>query len=681
MFPLTAFLIALAVLYLPGCIIWNNRFDNPAATAAAAPPTSIFEYVLIGIMCSKLHIAISAISMLTLAVLLSIGISLCLLAVSKTRRTNPSITKLNGQDFLPLLICVGTGIVFAYWFFSHSLADWSHLTQSEDNIRHYAYIRSLLNSTDWSTLNVSMYGIGNSQSLNPYLSQTGGFYPLGWHIPSAITCALASTSIGIGTNVINFTLIGISLPMGSYYLISQIFPNESKLRVATGAIVSLVLPASPWVLLAVWPLFPNLATMCLVPVAAALFIDATTDSSAYRSTKIAAFILCCGGISVTQPNGIFVCAVFLIPYTVWICSRHAGERQFSNKFSKDKAKLIAGTAAGLSISLIWLFVYKLPPFQGVVSYYWSPISTIWQTMVDCLLAAYPIQPASIFAALLCAAGVLGLLRKKLYWPVISCSLAVVLYVVAAAFGDNVIKHVLTGFWYTDPYRVAAMLAFCSIPVAYFGFILFLGAVKTIADRFEMPCGSHIVDIAAVLALFIVFALPSFAIRGVAEITTPYSTMTASMRGFTRIEEGAILTDSKIKFLNKVAMITGPNAVIANTPYDGSCFAKGVANLNLLFCNDENYTELTTSNWAIDLRSNLCNYVSSDSTRENVCEKDIQYVLSLEENEKIIQTWYPSFESSSWIGLTEIRDSTPGFELVLHEGNMSLYKIIDAQFIK
>lgn len=604
------------------------------------------------------------------------GISLFFLIISKTRRKKPSKAKPNGQDLLPLLICIGTGFLFAYWFFSHSLADWSHLTQSEDNIRHYAYIRSLLNSTDWSTLNVSMYGIGTSQSLNPYLSQTGGFYPLGWHIPSAITCALAATSIGIGTNVVNFTLIGLSLPIGSYYLISQVFPNESKLRVATGAIVSLVLPASPWVLLAVWPLFPNLATMCLVPAAAALFIDATTASSAYRPTKIAGFVLCCGGISVTQPNGIFVCAVFLIPYTVWICSKHAGERQFTNKIGKDKAKLIAGSAASLSISLIWLFVYKLPPFQGVVSYYWSPISTIWQAMVDCLFTAYPIQPASIFIALLCAAGALHLLRKKVYWPVVSCSLAVILYVVASAFGDNAIKHVLTGFWYTDPYRVAAMLAFCCIPVAYSGFILLLGTVKAIADRLDMPSKSSIVTIAAVLALFIVFALPSFAIRGVAEITTPYSTMTANMRGFTRVEEGAILTDAKIEFLNKVATITGPNAVIANTPYDGSCFAKGVANLNLLFCNDENYTESTTSSWAINLRSNLCNYMSSSSTKKNVSDKDVQYVLSLEEDDGTMKAWYPAFEQSRWTGILSISEATPGFELILQTGDMALYKIIN-----
>lgn len=674
MFPLTAFLIALAVLYLPGCIIWNNRFDNPAATAAAAPPTSIFAYVLVGILCSKLHIAISAISIFTVTVLLSIGVSLFFLIISKNRKSNPSIAKSNGQDFLPLLICIGTGFVFAYWFFSHSLADWSHLTQSEDNIRHYAYIRSLLNSADWSTLNVSMYGIGASQSLNPYLSQSGGFYPLGWHIPSAITCALASTSIGIGTNVINFTLIGISLPIGSYYLISQVFPNESKLRVATGAIVSLVLPASPWVLLAVWPLFPNLATMCLVPAAAALFIDATTASSAYRPTKIVSFILCCGGISVTQPNGIFVCAAFLIPYTVWICSKHGCETKLANRIGIKKARLITCSIATISISLIWLFVYKLPSFQGVVSYYWSPISTIWQAMVDCLVTAYPIQPTSILAALLCAAGALQLLRKKLYWPVISYSLAIILYVVAAAFGDNVVKHVLTGFWYTDPYRVAAMLAFCCIPVAYSGFTLLLGTVKAIADRLDMPSRSYIVPIAAVLALFIMFALPSFTIRGAAEITTPYSTMTANMKGFTRVEEGAILTDSKIEFLNKVARITGPNAVIANTPYDGSCFAKGVADLNLLFCNDENYTELTTSNWAIDLRSNLCNYTSSNSTREIVHEKDVRYVLCLEADERIMKAWYPAFDQSNWMGIFSITGTTPGFKLVLQTGDMALYKI-------
>ena len=297
-------------------------------------------------------------------------------------------------------------------------------------------------------------------------------------------------------------------------------------------------------------------------------------------------------------------------------------------------------------------------------------------MVDCLFTAYPIQPARIFIALLCAAGALRLLRKKLYWPVISCSLAVILYVVAAAFGDNVIKHVLTGFWYTDPYRVAAMLAFCCIPVAYSGFTLLLGTAKAIADRLDVPSKSCIVAIAAVLVLFIVFALPSFAIRGVTEITTPYSTMTANMRGFTRVDEGAILTESKIEFLNKVATITGPNAVIANTPYDGSCFAKGVANLNLLFCNDENYTDSTTSNWAIDLRSNLCNYVSSSSTKKNVRDKDVQSVLSLEEDEGAMKAWYPAFEQSRWTGILSINEATPGFELILQTGDMALYKIIN-----
>lgn len=152
------------------------------------------------------------------------------------------------------------------------------------------------------------------------------------------------------------------------------------------------------------------------PGCSALFIDATTDSSAYRPTKIVSFILCCGGISVTQPNGIFVCAVLLIPYTVWICSKHGCETKFANRIGIKKARLIVGSIATLSISLIWIALYKLPPFQGVVSYYWSPISTIWQAMVDCLLTAYPIQPASIFIALLCAAGAYTYFAKNYIGP-------------------------------------------------------------------------------------------------------------------------------------------------------------------------------------------------------------------------------------------------------------------------
>ncbi|RHB14320.1 hypothetical protein DW899_04840 [Collinsella sp. AM41-2BH] len=221
-----------------------------------------------------------------------------------------------------------------------------------------------------------------------------------------------------------------------------------------------------------------------------------------------------------------------------------------------------------------------------------------------------------------------------------------------------------------------MLAFCSIPMAYSGFTLLLKTFKAIANRFDMGSKPYFVSIAAVITIFVIFALPSFVIRGVTEITTPYSTMTANMRGFTRVDEGAILTESKIEFLNKVATITGPNAVIANTPYDGSCFAKGIANLNLLFCNDENYTELTTSSWAIDLRSNLCNYVSSSSTKKNVRDKDVQYVLSLEEDEGTMKAWYPAFEQSRWTGILSISEATPGFELILQTGDMALYKIIN-----
>ena len=95
MFPLTVFLIALIVLYLPGCIIWLGRFGNPAATVAAAAPTSIFVYVLVGIMCSKLHIAVSAISVFAISLLFSAAIALFLLIYAKFKRTSEPFANFN----------------------------------------------------------------------------------------------------------------------------------------------------------------------------------------------------------------------------------------------------------------------------------------------------------------------------------------------------------------------------------------------------------------------------------------------------------------------------------------------------------------------------------------------------------------------------------------------------------
>ncbi|MFR7671048.1 MAG: DUF6541 family protein [Collinsella sp.] len=138
-------------------------------------------------------------------------------------------------------------------------------------------------------------------------------------------------------------------------------------------------------------------------------------------------------------------------------------------------------------------------------------------MADCLYSLSN-STGSVFMALLCAAGLLQLLQNQ-YWPVVS-QLINRSICVAAGFGDNVIKHVLTGFWYTDPYRVAAMLALCSIPWHIRDHPA-LETFKAIANRFVMGSKSYF---SASLRSSIFVCPTSFAIE-VSRKLPPYSTMT------------------------------------------------------------------------------------------------------------------------------------------------------------
>ncbi len=74
-----------------------------------------------------------------------------------------------------------------------------------------------------------------------------------------------------------------------------------------------------------------------------------------------------------------------------------------------------------------------------------------------------------------------------------------------------------------------------------------------------------------------------------------------------------------------------------------------------------------------LRKRL-NYIASDEEVRNTAkELDVHYVLQLE-NPASSGVIGDNYKMGTFRGVSEITDDTPGFEVVLSEGNMRLYKI-------
>ena len=80
-------------------------------------------------------------------------------------------------------------------------------------------------------------------------------------------------------------------------------------------------------------------------------------------------------------------------------------------------------------------------------------------------------------------------------------------------------------------------------------------------------------------------------------------------------------------------------------------------------------------YATVLRTKLCDYTASDEVREAVEKTGARYVMLLDEKSYDDRTVVKlRYKEEDWVGIESITQDTPGFTLVLSEGDMRLYRI-------
>ena len=138
-----------------------------------------------------------------------------------------------------------------------------------------------------------------------------------------------------------------------------------------------------------------------------------------------------------------------------------------------------------------------------------------------------------------------------------------------------------------------------------------------------------------------------------------------------------LTDEEVSFVKECRSIVGDGKVL-NNPFDGSVFAFGTTGLNVYF---KEYRPIIRSADHIN-GWRLTRWIDRIENNEGVQEAaeslGIEYVLVLDIAGSPEPSMYsfPSYRESHWQGIINITDETPGFEVVLAEGDMRLYRIVD-----
>lgn len=671
------FLAAIVALFFPGFLFLKGIGASSASAFSIAPAISVCGYGAYSILFSYMAITASFYSLLLAAALTAIALACLFRLVGLSydecgERSCAEKKKRNVELYCYLFF----GLLATCVIFIKNLDGPGSYYQAYDNFNHLGTVRSFLADGDFSPF-ATLYPL--SDDPNPFIGGAS-FYPSAWHAVVAMVTSLTEGSIPVAINAVNSALIAVVFPSAMHLLISRLFGQRRPI-VLCGAVVCVAVAACPWDYVIFGPLYPNFLSMALVPIGITAFISLTqradSVSKRFRIIQGFLFIMCCGAIALSQPNGIFTMAVFLAPYLVFQAYSIGGA---SLRGASRARSVVYAFVTALGIILIWLLLYSLPLFSSVVDFNWPATVSTWQAIVDVVTFGLPFSPANLILMVLCAIGIARLLHAPSdCWLVTPYLFSAFSYIICVST-EGALKHLLTGFWYTDPHRIASLVGLCSIPILAYGASAIFELLTCRFRQRNQNAAGHFGATSLIapflLVTFVFLMLPSFELRGLFSIETPFGYLSKTVSAQNNVHAAKVLTLEEEEFAAKALESVPENAVIINSPNDGSAFLYSLYGANVLYRQFALPSIDSEKSESVLLRRDLFDYSTSASVREAVDSFGASYVLLLDqgedsgENRQRFWSYYPD----QWVGIERISDETPGFSVVVSQDDMRLYKI-------
>lgn len=660
-----ASLVAVVLLYLVGFLLLR-AFRFPALFAlAGAPIISTLCYEALAVGFDKAGVAASWALLLLPPLALAVVMYVASLAWRRRRKPAQAEGKPAGEgilrgrfDWKMLLLYAGLGLVVGLVVFVKPLDGPECFNQTYDNLTHLGLVRSFVESGHFSSLNASQYWD---------LGIAGSYYPAAWHMVTAMVCGALGVSNLLATNAMNYICCSLVYPISCLCLMKVLFP-EDKAVVAAGAFASIGFVTFPWFFVVYGVLEANLFGFIMVPVMLVSVIKvfgrgvARADRVRYLCSAAASVLFCV----FAQPNAFFTVLLFAIPYFAWRIWEETGSA--GAKPTGTMARLGVEGGFLLAVLVFWAVCYKAPFLYETTHFVWGPVASKSQAIVNTALFSNSWTPVALVVAFFAIAGAVTMLGSpKRRWIVGPMILSAAIYYVGICM-EGSIDQFLSGFWYSDWRRVAALQALAAVPVAAVGIVV---TYESVARRFVK--GPAVTATCSVLLLLLLF-FPNFTLNGIGTIRTPFGYLEAMIQelyGADKADDAIIFSTPEQEFTHKVKDIVGDD-VVYNIPYDGSFLAYQVDGLRTVY--RAPYTGAGENENQRIIQARLCDYASDDDVREAVDAVGAQYVMMLDYGHMPHHYDWPDYYPENWEGITRIDEATPGFELVLEDGDMRLYRI-------
>lgn len=741
------YLMGMLVLYLPGYATLSNIRLSSTWRLVLAPGISICYLTLICLMAARAGVVMTGGLLAGLLVMLGIvmggivsGVAhvwgriqkesarshvYTSLPVKFTEASRGESSDKSGNSSVRIeWLLIGWGLIVAlgvfFVMYISALPSIDSFNTEFDNLSHIRRIKYYLETGIYTPF-LGDYYLPSTENQNPfYASGAASFYPSVWHQIGALIASIFHTGAATGEHFANMVFAAGVFPVSMYGWLRQIFHDRYILR-ALGGVVCMVCVAYPWKLLSWGPLFPNVAAYALVPfVVVSVLMLVRPREEFSRGVAGASFV--CGAVALvaSQPNAVFsagVLALFPLGYTIYQVVLETRLTRFARlntseselgDFKRRAVKFARGMVLvyALAVLALWVFCYKAGPLQNVVQFNWAAQMGRGDALYALLFAGYTTGGYQIVLSLLIIIGVVRTWYLRTYRSyALTYVLTCLMFVSTAAFNEGFLKHFLTGFWYTDSFRIAALCALAGMPLALLGIdgviqllragmhairVKFQGGVdgRHSCDSKRAVQESYSVSYAVLGALLCVLIIVPFSgdfhqVDRVSwrdgihrSMNNGFFSEVRSMKDIYSFSN-TVLDADEAKFVDKVEDVVGPDEVVANIPDDGSVFAPFVDDLNVYYRDLTGYGNKDEKPESVAIRERLWSVEHDREVQSALCETNIHYVMVLENAQTTPYKYHLwSFWDSerNFRGIRGITDSTPGFELVLQDEDKKLYRI-------
>lgn len=433
-------------------------------------------------------------------------------------------------------------------------------SQSYDNIFHLNAIRYIDQYRDASSLTL------NSLSGVP---GTFAFYPAGWHDLVSLIYFLFPHSIPAATNATTFVVAALIWPLSMAGLAIRINRTDPVFAGSAGALSGAFL-AFPGLTLKWGILYPNMLGLAILPSFLVIAIDIVSTISRGNLKSLPILFLTAviagAGLALAHPNSVTSAAVLILPLCV-------GRLVFFSRFNLPRPRqtgirrdTLLRRSLLAFVTLICISVWHfVRPASGAST--WPPTLRQSYAVGEFLTNAFQANDVQLLASVLMAVGVFSFARcAESRWLVWSWSLTGFLWVVVTSFQQGSVRNALTGPWYNDSFRLAALTVIVCLPMAAQG----MTSIAGVLSQFVTSTGAAIELKKRLRVLVTVLAI----VASAALCWTPsMQQATSSIRHeFTLSKDSLLITDDEQAVLDHIDNYVPPDAVIIVNPWQGSALA-------------------------------------------------------------------------------------------------------------